>query len=241
MDLAKFISLISTKSIYFTNPRNFDDPYEFYLPNSYNDALNSIYLKQEKELRKVCSSMIECKPGIQDTLEYKKVVKKIEELPKHEELTNVVKERFGVSCWHINDCENAALWKIYTNQGQGIAIETTDEKLKESLISNEEIIFDSVRYEDYFTGEIIKGYHSYAGFIKRKSFAYEKEYRAMILLNKENYGEGSLVKVDLNNLIEKIHISPSMPKFFFDAVKYICKNEIKELDNKLYHSKLYEK
>ncbi len=42
MDLAKFISIMSNKSLYFTSFSKFDDPYECYLPEVYNNPINTL-------------------------------------------------------------------------------------------------------------------------------------------------------------------------------------------------------
>ncbi len=162
---------------------------------------------------------------------------------ENKSIKNMCKEsrkKFGVSCWHINEYENEALWKIYTNQGQGIAIETTPEKLEKSLTHDYKIHLDKVRYEDFDTSPIEKGHKHYNGFIKRKAFEYEKEYRAVIKLNEKDYGKGCLVETDLNILIERIHISPLMPEYFTESVKFLCKNEFSYLEKKIEHSKLYD-
>lgn len=38
-----------------------------------------------------------------------------------------------VSCWHRNEHESAAMWRLYTTRGQGIAINTTYARLLESV------------------------------------------------------------------------------------------------------------
>lgn len=180
-------------------------------------------------------------PNLKNTPQYDKIIQNMSEMSSAQKLNEQGKEKFGVSCWHINDYENEALWKIYTNQGQGIAIETTDEKLKASFITEKDIHCDRVRYEDLDTAPIEKGHKYYGGWIKRKSFEYEKEYRAILMLDKSDYGEGCLIRVDLDILIEKIHISPLMPSYFFDVVAYICKKELADFDSKIFYSDLYKK
>ena len=119
--------------------------------------------------------------------------------------------------------------------------ETTVEKLEESLTYHRKIILDKVRYEDFDTAQIEKGHKHYSGFIKRKAYEYEKEYRASVLLDEKDYGKGCFVKTDLNLLIEKIHISPLIPKYFFDSVKYICQGKLSFLQDRIIQSNLYDK
>jgi len=232
MDLSKFISLLSNEALYFANPTEFDDPYEFHMPRSHSEVFkrNKINWLQ-KEIKKYNPNVV-----------FNEVSKELENQVylEYRELEKKVKRQFGVNCWHINDYENDALWKIYTNLGQGIAIESTDEKLKNSVSHHNRIFCGKVRYEDFDIAPIKKGYAHYNGFIKRKAFSYEKEYRAMVSLDEKDWGNGCLIKTDLNILIDKIHISPLMPKYFFESVRYLFKDKFKYLENKIHMSNLYD-
>src|SRR5258705_2583306 len=42
-----------------------------------------------------------------------------------------------VNCWHVNPFESAAMWKIYCGNGDGVAILSTFERLKNSFVVNE--------------------------------------------------------------------------------------------------------
>ena len=242
MDLAKFITLLSRRAIYFANPNQFEDPFEFRLPLSHQNVVENIFSEQKEDLKKVVKQMIINKPSIKNNNEFKMIENRInDKKSSFIDIEKQVKEKFCVSCWHINDDENDALWKIYTNKGQGIAIETTSEKLEKSLTYHNKITFDRVRYEDFNTAPIEKGHKNYSGFIKRKAFSYEKEFRAVAFLDENYYNQGCSIDTDLNTLIEKIHISPFMPKYFLDSVRYLCEGELSFLKNKVVQSKLYDK
>lgn len=234
MDLAKFISLISNKSLYFTNPEKFNDPYEFYLPTSEMNSIKEILESELASLKDLLNNNL-----LTDNQKFD-FNKKINQLPNRlRDIEKQTKEKFGVSCWHINNYENEALWKIYTNNGQGIAIETTIDKLKQSLTFHKEIIFDEVRYQDFDITEIEKGHKHYGGFLKRKAFEYEKEFRAMVLLDEKNYKNGCFVKVDLDTLIEKIHVAPFKSDYLVNTIKYLCQGELSFLQERIIQSNLY--
>ena len=38
-----------------------------------------------------------------------------------------------ISCWHMNEFESEAMWKLYCPNNQGVALQTTYRKLKESF------------------------------------------------------------------------------------------------------------
>ncbi|MDX3960100.1 hypothetical protein Q6A78_06715, partial [Aliarcobacter skirrowii] len=70
--------------------------------------------------------------------------------------------------------------------------------------------------------------------------ATKKDYRGIVFLNENEIGESFYIKTDLDILIEKIHISPLMPKYFSDSIKYLCQGELSFLQDRIVHSKLYD-
>jgi hypothetical protein len=137
------------------------------------------------------------------------------------ELLREVCSKFGVSCWHINEGESAAMWQLYAAAGKGIAIESTRARL-EGALHGHSIAVDQVQYMDFDTAEIEEDHdepYLYALFIKRKSFAHEQELRATIPLSKP--GIGTAVPCDMDALIAQIRIFPQAPPYYADAVRYI--------------------
>lgn len=232
MDLAKFISLLNTRSLYFSCPSEFDDPFEGYLPKSHIEAHSEIMREMlapvvslRNELAKKFSSNMLCK--IDDKINNISML----------EMSKMASSQFGVSCWHKNESESEAMWKLYSVKGHCIAIESTINQLKDSLGSINGLIVDSVRYMNFDNDPIEKGHKHYGLFIKRKAFEHEKELRATIRLEKE--GLGRLIKCDLNILITKIHISPLAPGYFVKVIEALCLGGIQSLDKPIIYSKLF--
>ncbi len=167
MDLAKFISLLSNQALYFTSPNKFDDPYEFNLPQCY---LNELQKNQDEFKENSLNQLKNTLPNLDQHPSYTEILQNYQKMPSASDNIETTKVKFGVNCWHINEFENEALWKIYTQVGQGIAIETTTQKLQESLTYHNKIYCDVVRYEDFDNATISKGFNHYNGFIKRKAF-----------------------------------------------------------------------
>ncbi len=130
-----------------------------------------------------------------------------------------------VNCWSKNEDESFALWKLYLDGHKfGIVIQTIYKKLKESIDSNaNDILFGDVIYDDLVN--LVK--QSTINFRKNKFYRFENEVRAVIfdqyILGKSKeklplYEVGVNIKVDLNNLIEKIYISPLAPDWFYKLV-----------------------
>lgn len=84
-----------------------------------------------------------------------------------------------VSCWCLDDGESDAMWRIYNNSNEGIAIVTTYAKLEDFAERNGAII-GLVEYEDYAQNSPPpKG--SRSDFMrKRKAFSYENEVRLVV-------------------------------------------------------------
>jgi hypothetical protein len=62
------------------------------------------------------------------------------------------KDQFYVHCWHKNEGESYAMWKLYAGIREGVAIQTTYKKLSESVGSpqlNSGFLIGEVEYIDY--------------------------------------------------------------------------------------------
>ncbi len=141
-----------------------------------------------------------------------------------------------VSCWHMNDVESAAMWKLYVSQNEGIAIQTTFDRFTASFQGDESNIFDvhvgRVRYLDYDRDVFPEG-NTFLPFLhKRLSFEHEHELRAIIqpvwpggnpLVDSDPYAEGLLVDIDLHNLIECVYVAPTSETWFKDLVTNVAK------------------
>ncbi len=130
-----------------------------------------------------------------------------------------------VNCWHANEFESAAMWDLYGGSGSAIAIESTYKALDSCL--GEHIYLGLVSYIDYGIDEIPLGDLSRASMYKRKSFEHEKEVRCIIWDNdrfiagvggQDDDTAGVKHKVELNDLIQRVHISPTAKSWFVDLV-----------------------
>jgi hypothetical protein len=132
-----------------------------------------------------------------------------------------------VSCWHLNDYESAAMWKLYSDENKGIAIQSTFSRMVNAFEEfPDSVHIGKIRYIDYqnetFRGEI----NIFESILtKRKSFEHEKELRAVIWETSEKtlrVDDGSvLANINLKELIENIYISPFSPNWYRDNVQVI--------------------
>jgi hypothetical protein len=118
-----------------------------------------------------------------------------------------------VSCWSASDHESHALWRIYCGPDEGVAIQTTFAKLRES-VGNLPLL--KVTYEqpgarartptkiDLVTK-------------KRPMFAYEHEIR-IVLADGQPESFGHRLDWPVENIVESIRVHPDADQSFMETV-----------------------
>lgn len=152
-----------------------------------------------------------------------------------------------VNCWHANERESAAMWKLYAEDKNIVCIQSTYSTLSNELPSW--VHLGAVDYIDYKT-DVMKEQGNIFDPIsyKRKSFEHEKEIRAVVW-EQENFPGlpehhirnnaneyGINVPINIENLIHKIYVSPDSPDWFYEVVKNCC--GIYKLEKPILHSEL---
>ncbi len=231
MDFTKFISLLESESLFFSRSDKFEDPFEGATPH------NNIHLREQR-----LTTYLPLHQPYNDREDY------LRRMRIHFKNKLHLRKRVAVNCWHQNNHESEAMWKLYVPSGEGVALRTTIKSLKQSLTSADEPMqISNVNYINY-DRDLIDENLVLAPFItKRKSFEHEREVRALIyrpgddLNTHVEYSEptidsGILVPLDLNILIEDIYISPTASVWFTDLIKSVVKKY--SYDFKVYQSTL---
>lgn len=240
MDFTKFIYMIEYQSLYFARSDRFDDPFE----GSYPTA----NVKAVEDIKAYLASLSSHSP------EQASQAKSLSEMPYVEKFIKRYSKSMYVNCWHVNEYESAAMWKLYLSSNEGIAIRSTAQKLSDTLnraLGDRSINLQisEVNYIDYNTTAIPIMFPSNFLFCKRKSFEHERELRATILegLSKPEGGIdwdtetrlGIIVEnVDIGSLVEKIYVAPNTPTWFEQLVRVIV--ERFELKLEVVKSSLYD-
>jgi len=130
-----------------------------------------------------------------------------------------------LNCWHINKYESAAMWNVYLKSEEGIAIQSTSKRLEKSFQNKKnKIKLGKIEYVDYREKKICNKDIFYPFFHKRKSFEYEKEFRALIYKEEEEAEEnGIFIPINPKELIEKIYIAPTAEDWIKDLVESLVK------------------
>ena len=126
------------------------------------------------------------------------------------------REHTYVSCWTKQDPESFAMWKIYTPNATGIAIQSTIGKLARCFIRRPNDLFERfdvkiepIKYDLDRIRHISKEDDLNRFQHKLKAYSYEKEIRALLTFipTVEDPRIGFELEVDLDVLIEKIYLS----------------------------------
>ena len=132
-------------------------------------------------------------------------------------ITTLWRQTTFVNCWSASDHESHALWRIFCGK-QGVAIQTTVEKLQASLGG---LRLHRITYE---TPGAAKRTPERLDLVtkKRPMFDYEREVR--IVLEKQDFENGVLgheVDWDLEKHVEFIRVHPEADNSFLETVSSV--------------------
>ncbi len=227
LDFTKLISLLDSSELYFSRVDQFDDKFEGSLPKSVASIREELYNSM------VGKGTINPEDDDKNARFY---------------ITKFTKESIAASCWHVNDHESAAMWKLYLKSDEGIAIRSTYKRLSSCLHESEyDLNIGMVNYIDYETDTFPTDNVLYPIIHKRKSFEHERELRALIwfqndrnrkLLEEKDLSYGLSLKIDLKELIDSIYVSPNAPDWLHNLVQSVAKRYELEVD--VHQSKINE-
>ena len=197
LDFTKFVSLLDTKALFFARIDTLEDPFEGTLFRAIEDR---------------------CSPEI---------IRDVEKLRRW----------VGVNCWHANNYESDAMWKMYGAK-TGVAIRTTCQGLINSFTGTSSAVhIGQVQYVDYETfnvplEDVADNLLRFLFLYKRKHFEHEREVRALthdiprgndpIDLSEPVWDGGKPCKVDLNQLVDEVVISPLAQPWFIELVTSVA-------------------
>lgn len=208
MSLDKLIDILHKKRLYFSAVGNYTfDPHEGLLPKNLRQELANAFGKNGI-------------PSIGNA--------------DFEQKISLILSAFTVNCWHQNDGESEAMWKLYSDLNKGVAIQTTVKSLCKSISPkwSDKILFSDVHYVDLNHGANINlGFPTFKLIpaFKRLAFQHEREARLIyshpIKNGMKKFLDKSPAIIDINPslLIEKIYISPYAEEPFPSSVECVLK------------------
>lgn len=192
MDFRKFERIVRNRALFFCRADRFHDPWEGVFPLKMID-------KFELDQRRIPSS---------DGNTY---------TPCQWQMQKEARSHL-INCWHANDTESFAMWKIYTDGPRPhIAVQSTIGRLKHSFDSNTDRIWiGEVEYIDFREWEPDNRFFNVghpntlrAFFTKWHYFRYEDEIRAVINRAYAKHGSeiGIPVLTNVDELVEAVYLS----------------------------------
>lgn len=191
MDFTKLANLVLTGKLWFNRIDCFQDVYEGTYPKQNIDIL------QKKILRVGGSNF---RGG--------KIIEKS------------FRKRMYVCCFHQNEFESDAMWKLYAHSG-GVAVKTDIGRIKRALeFSNQDITISRVKYIDFDSEGFLDNNVINLGVYKRKSFEYEQEVRLLFISEeRDNPETGIPIQVNVNELLSEVYISPYAPSYLAPTLR----------------------
>lgn len=199
MSIDSFKQMIEKKSLWFYNYQKMAeefDPYEGHVPFQWEKSFDEYKKEELNQYREAIESIFN-ERGI-TVNDYSKFTSN--------DVFRIFRPITYVSCMCTNNCELYHMWETYANKN-GIAVNFRYNKLKELFsISDVNIYAGKVKYTDY--KQSLKFYINTIWnlfFVKRNIFESDKEFRAIIMPNKEtSCKKGYDLKIDFNYLLENI-------------------------------------
>ena len=182
MDLSKLMSLL-TFGLNFTNPNQFEDPFECAkctAENFENWKIQEVNLQTNKYVDVIKRTVEENNIPFHDAENLNKALNQMFESIDFN--NDDFKKRLLVSCWFEGEEESDAMWKLYSGSYKyGIAIKSTVGMLQKALdehFDNErKVDIARVKYIDYAKEHISA---DEVAWCKRKAFKHENEIGAMM-------------------------------------------------------------
>jgi hypothetical protein len=195
MSVEKFLYLIFEKRLWFTRCDKLGDQHEGSLPEKLvkyrNDRLDKQILSDPTQVKEI------------------QEVKKIYERGSYASRL----QKFA-SCWTKNVPESLLMWKLYTPQSTGIAVESTVSRIGNSFVREPYDYFErygmtiaNTIYEDFSDIDRLDRDQI---FYKRSAYFYEKEIKAFVEFRSTVETQDNLsISIDLDILISRIHVYSS--------------------------------
>ena len=197
MDFTKSVSLLDRSALFFARADRLGDPFEGAYTN----------LNMHPEVQKLLLKGI-ADAGIRQFFDYMK---------KSRGFTLI-------NCWYEGDFESEAMWRLYIEGKNGIALRTTFGSLSKSFTCEDSVFIGRVTYTDYDKDIIPLRNALFPYFHKRKSFEHEHEVRAIATHHppKDVFEVGTYHGVDLSILILEVVVAPYADDWFVELVQSVA-------------------
>jgi hypothetical protein len=229
VEVEKLLFMIAKNALPLTRMTLFDDPFEGSYPKKFLEIERALEVRAQ--MQSFGKKLL--------PVEYREDPERYLEKSRRKAYEHRMNS--FLSCWHANDSESAAMWRLYSNYHKGIAIQTELDTLIRELPSrydhkgaNESPVhIAEAQYIDFDNPDTTE-YRPSVSIVKqwqwkRKAFSAEKEVRVHVWVPC-GYGDGKgppipevegdyiLLSVDLGRVIQRIIIAPESPGWYRELV-----------------------
>lgn len=216
LDLAKFIWLLEKRKLYFSRLDLLNDPHEGTTPRL-------LAMLRDQQFREFGGEKL------------------VAVIPN---INRQTRRSLYVSCWHMGSTESEAMWRLYCPNDSGVAIQTTYQKLVESVDSDPHCYIGAVTYIDYETQGFPLNNAYYPVMHKRISFAHEQEVRLVKTLS-EFWNPGAPEGPSGINIewlpeasIDSVYVNPYAPEYYHEVVCSLVRRIAPELERRVHWSQM---
>lgn len=147
-----------------------------------------------------------------------------------------------VSCWHANEHESEAMWRLYGRTGGGVAIQSTYGNLVRSVADQNEVFVGLVQYIDYETDRFPDADMFHPVMHKRASFSHEHEVRLVRYCDSSPEPDTMPLTLPMAWSVEAhcehIYIDPYAPAHYYEAVHAVVEAMVPSLLSRLAWSRM---
>jgi hypothetical protein len=210
VDLSKYLDLLCNRRIFFPRADLLGDPFEGSVP-AFNTAVRGQLLDGRRS-----DPTKDPWPDLSDE-HVNQMYQTISQFNRQ-----TVKDLF-VSCWHMNESESTAMWRLYSKSDESICIRSAYNRLVELF---PDYVFPGVvKYIDYSSQFVAEDSLLRRFMYKRKSFEHERECGFVIWRQYGNTPKfegsslsGMSVDVEPSLLVDAIYVNPISQPWFAELV-----------------------
>jgi hypothetical protein len=216
MDFAKFVALLKQQGLYFPRADTLDDRFEGAVGLARRESdWNNFYLDFFR------SAVTTPPPGYPNSDLSEDCIKaEAERLLGELKSASQQARNMVVSCWHANQGESEALWRLYCPPSTaGVSIRTTVGRLWDVTAQDAGAVVGRVHYLDFRSSFARNGNERI--FCKRASLRHEHEVRVVLQNDNRNSAMGKILQCDLNALVSEVVVTPFAPAWFAEIVSSV--------------------
>jgi hypothetical protein len=222
MSFSRFVWLLQKKRLWLARADTLGDPWEISLAG---DQLAHVISRHPPTTLPLPKVMPE--PAMQ----------------RSERIIRTWRRRTFISCWSASEHESHALWRIYCPPAEGVAIQTTFAKLKDSV---GDVPLLPVVYETPGSRKVTPTLLDLAS-KKRPMFAYEQEVRVVLAADGEGEADpkrevlGRILEWDPEKIVESVRVHPEANSSFMETVTAVVRHYAPALEDRVAWSRMNER